>query len=137
MHTNKKLLKSIFSFALVIMMFLSISIMAGCSSKEAVVMEKETDNNSNNQSTANLSSSIIGTWVAASGDPDFALKFYSDGTCDIKSEDARDEAYMYYTVNGDQLTLYKFNKTDSRTFSCRIEGDTMYVDGSEIYVRSQ
>lgn len=44
---------------------------------------------------------------------------------------------MYYTVNGDQLTLYKFNKTDSRTFSCRIEGDTMYVDGSVIYVRSQ
>ena len=73
MHTNKKLLKSIFSFALVIMMFLSISIMAGCSSKEAVVMEKETDNNSNNQSTANLSSSIIGTWGAASGDPDFVL----------------------------------------------------------------
>lgn len=105
--------------------------------KDPIVMEKENDNNSNNQSTANLSSSIIGTWVAASGDPDFVLKFYSDGTCDIKSEDARDEAYMYYTVNGDQLTLYKFNKTDSRTFSCRIEGDTMYFDGSAIYVRSQ
>lgn len=91
----------------------------------------------NSNAGTDTSKLILGTWVAANGDPDFVLTFNSDGSCDIKSEDSRDEAYMYYTVSGEQLTLYKARHTDPKTCNCKIEGDTMYIDSSAVYVRKK
>lgn len=99
MKTNRNLIKSILSLALAMMVFLSVTIMAGCSSKN----------------------DIVGTWLYTDNGEvkDYnSMSFYEDGTCldtpvrtqtsaDAVSYKLQDDGMLIFTMEWDGTKTYK------------------------------
>lgn len=100
MKINKNLSKSILSIALIIIIFLNITIMSGCSSKNA----------------------IVGTWLYTTDDGEIkeydSMYFYEDGTCldtpvrtqtgaDAVSYKLQDDGMLIFTMEWDGTKTYK------------------------------
>lgn len=117
MTTNKGLFKSILSFALVIMIFLSITVMVGCSSKNA----------------------IVGTWLSTTDDgevKDYGMSFYEDGTClDTPVKSTASGYAESYKIQDDGTLIFKMSWDGTKSYKPAEDKETA-LDNKEYYYLS-
>lgn len=118
MKTNKSNLKSILSFALVIIVLLSTTVIAGCSSKNA----------------------IVGTWLYTTDDGEIkeydSMYFYEDGTCLDTPVKSTSKGYAEsYKVQDDGMLIFNMSWDGTKTYK-QTDDKEKALDDSDYYYLS-
>lgn len=118
MKTNKNNLKSILSFFLAIMVFFSITVLAGCSSKNA----------------------IVGTWLYTTDDGEIedyrSMHFYEDGTClDTPVKSTASGRAESYKIQDDGMLIFNMSWDGTKTYK-QTDDKEKALDDSDYYYLS-
>ncbi len=117
MKKNKELPKSILSFTLIITIFLSITAISGCSSKNP----------------------IVGTWFYTTDDGEIeeynAMYFYEDGTClDTPVKSVASGSAESYKVQDDGMLIFNMSWGGTMTYKQTDDKETALDDSDYYYL---
>lgn len=116
MKTNIKYFKSILSFVLAIIIFSSITVLSGCSSKNA----------------------IVGTWLYTDNGEIkdyYSMHFYEDGTClDTPVKSTSSGRAESYKVQDDGMLIFNMSWDGTKTYKQTDDKEKALDDSSYYYL---